>query len=180
MFLHQSWIQKPFCSPFCNLSLSCTNSPWPNIKGIWFVSCWTVYQEEVFQLVGIPLVKSALAGYNTSILSYGQVNDSCSTCSKFNLFIKLKIYYLVYVCIHFEWISRILIRLEVERRTQCGVHRVQWLTIPHPIVSRVSFLASSKCYSQKFKEYVLLSNVIKLILVMWCPSFYFSTVIYPM
>ncbi|KAJ4838841.1 hypothetical protein Tsubulata_013940 [Turnera subulata] len=29
-------------------------------------------QEDVFQLVGIPLVKSALAGYNASILSYGQ------------------------------------------------------------------------------------------------------------
>ncbi|KAJ9182577.1 hypothetical protein P3X46_006558 [Hevea brasiliensis] len=32
-------------------------------------------QEDVFQLVGIPLVKSALAGYNTSILSYGQTGS---------------------------------------------------------------------------------------------------------
>lgn len=31
------------------------------------------YQEDVFQLVGVPLVKNALAGYNTSILAYGQV-----------------------------------------------------------------------------------------------------------
>jgi len=30
-------------------------------------------QEDVFQLVGVPLVKNALAGYNTAILSYGQV-----------------------------------------------------------------------------------------------------------
>ncbi|KAG5081718.1 hypothetical protein AAZX31_02G279200 [Glycine max] len=29
-------------------------------------------QEDIFQSVGVPLVKSALAGYNTSILSYGQ------------------------------------------------------------------------------------------------------------
>ncbi|KAM7280331.1 hypothetical protein ACFE04_007465 [Oxalis oulophora] len=29
-------------------------------------------QEEIFQLVGIPMVKDALAGYNASILSYGQ------------------------------------------------------------------------------------------------------------
>ncbi|WJX64872.1 hypothetical protein P8452_49602 [Trifolium repens] len=29
-------------------------------------------QEDVFQSVGVPLVKNALAGYNTSILSYGQ------------------------------------------------------------------------------------------------------------
>ncbi|PRQ32083.1 putative plus-end-directed kinesin ATPase [Rosa chinensis] len=29
-------------------------------------------QEDVFQTVGVPLVKNALAGYNTSILSYGQ------------------------------------------------------------------------------------------------------------
>ncbi|EEF33351.1 Chromosome-associated kinesin KIF4A, putative [Ricinus communis] len=32
-------------------------------------------QEDLFQLVGIPLVKSALAGYNTSILSYGQTGS---------------------------------------------------------------------------------------------------------
>ena len=31
------------------------------------------HQEDVFQTVGVPLVKNALAGYNTSILSYGQV-----------------------------------------------------------------------------------------------------------
>ena len=31
------------------------------------------FQEDVFQLIGVPLVKNALAGYNTSILSYGQV-----------------------------------------------------------------------------------------------------------
>ena len=30
-------------------------------------------QEDIFQSVGVPLVKNALAGYNTSILSYGQV-----------------------------------------------------------------------------------------------------------
>ncbi|GAA0162951.1 microtubule binding motor protein [Lithospermum erythrorhizon] len=29
-------------------------------------------QDDVFQLVGVPLVKNALAGYNTSILAYGQ------------------------------------------------------------------------------------------------------------
>ncbi|CAB4277939.1 unnamed protein product [Prunus armeniaca] len=29
-------------------------------------------QEDVFQKVGVPLVKNALAGYNTSVLSYGQ------------------------------------------------------------------------------------------------------------
>ncbi|XP_062077549.1 kinesin-like protein KIN-12F [Humulus lupulus] len=29
-------------------------------------------QEDVFECVGVPLVKSALAGYNTSIVSYGQ------------------------------------------------------------------------------------------------------------
>ncbi|KAK4804375.1 hypothetical protein SAY86_004192 [Trapa natans] len=29
-------------------------------------------QEDIFQTVGVPLVKDALAGYNTSILSYGQ------------------------------------------------------------------------------------------------------------
>ncbi|KAM7504252.1 hypothetical protein LguiB_003156 [Lonicera macranthoides] len=32
-------------------------------------------QEDVFQLVGVPLVKSALAGYNTSILAYGQTGS---------------------------------------------------------------------------------------------------------
>lgn len=31
------------------------------------------FQEDVFQLIGVPLVKNALSGYNTSILSYGQV-----------------------------------------------------------------------------------------------------------
>ena len=30
-------------------------------------------QEDIFQSVGVPLVKNALDGYNTSILSYGQV-----------------------------------------------------------------------------------------------------------
>lgn len=38
-----------------------------------FCFCFCSYQEEVFQCVGVPLVKNALAGYNTSILSYGQV-----------------------------------------------------------------------------------------------------------
>lgn len=32
-------------------------------------------QEDVFELVGVPLVKSALAGYNTSILAYGQTGS---------------------------------------------------------------------------------------------------------
>ncbi|KAK2987078.1 hypothetical protein RJ640_004804 [Escallonia rubra] len=32
-------------------------------------------QEDVFQLVGVPLVKSTLAGYNTSILAYGQTGS---------------------------------------------------------------------------------------------------------
>ncbi|KAK3032485.1 hypothetical protein RJ639_037298 [Escallonia herrerae] len=32
-------------------------------------------QEDVFQLVGVPVVKSALAGYNTSILAYGQTGS---------------------------------------------------------------------------------------------------------
>lgn len=32
-------------------------------------------QEDIFQLVGVPLVKDALAGYNTSILSYGQTGS---------------------------------------------------------------------------------------------------------
>ncbi|XVF03716.1 hypothetical protein REPUB_Repub05bG0017600 [Reevesia pubescens] len=32
-------------------------------------------QEDVFQLIGVPLVKNALAGYNTSILSYGQTGS---------------------------------------------------------------------------------------------------------
>jgi hypothetical protein len=31
-------------------------------------------QEDVFQSVGVPLVQNTLAGYNTSILSYGQVH----------------------------------------------------------------------------------------------------------
>ncbi|KAI9115666.1 hypothetical protein K1719_013335 [Acacia pycnantha] len=30
------------------------------------------YQEDIFQSVGVPLVKNSLAGYNTSLLSYGQ------------------------------------------------------------------------------------------------------------
>lgn len=37
----------------------------------------------MFQTVGVPLVKNALAGYNTSILSYGQV---------FNHMPRLKLY----------------------------------------------------------------------------------------
>ncbi|KAK9268639.1 hypothetical protein L1049_000396 [Liquidambar formosana] len=32
-------------------------------------------QEDIFQLLGVPLVKNALAGYNTSILSYGQTGS---------------------------------------------------------------------------------------------------------
>ncbi|XP_024977045.1 kinesin-like protein KIN-12F [Cynara cardunculus var. scolymus] len=32
-------------------------------------------QEDVFQLVGVPMVKSAMAGYNTSILAYGQTGS---------------------------------------------------------------------------------------------------------
>ncbi|XP_022735456.1 kinesin-like protein KIN-12F [Durio zibethinus] len=32
-------------------------------------------QEDVFQLIGVPLVKDALTGYNTSILSYGQTGS---------------------------------------------------------------------------------------------------------
>ncbi|GAV87247.1 LOW QUALITY PROTEIN: Kinesin domain-containing protein/Kinesin-related domain-containing protein, partial [Cephalotus follicularis] len=32
-------------------------------------------QEDIFQLVGVPLVKDALAGYNASILSYGQTGS---------------------------------------------------------------------------------------------------------
>ncbi|KAK6934542.1 Kinesin motor domain [Dillenia turbinata] len=32
-------------------------------------------QEEIFQLVGVPLVKNALSGYNTSVLSYGQTGS---------------------------------------------------------------------------------------------------------
>ncbi|OMO83693.1 hypothetical protein CCACVL1_11279 [Corchorus capsularis] len=32
-------------------------------------------QEDVFQLIGVPLVKNALAGYNTAILSYGQTGS---------------------------------------------------------------------------------------------------------
>ncbi|XP_059666492.1 kinesin-like protein KIN-12F [Cornus florida] len=32
-------------------------------------------QEDIFQLVGVPLVKNALAGYNTSVLAYGQTGS---------------------------------------------------------------------------------------------------------
>lgn len=32
-------------------------------------------QEHVFQLVGVPLVKNSLAGYNTAVLSYGQTGS---------------------------------------------------------------------------------------------------------
>lgn len=50
-------------------------------------------QEDVFQLVGVPLVKNALAGYNASILSYGQVIlDLC-----FNFDIQVWIYMIVYL-----------------------------------------------------------------------------------
>ncbi|XP_017980721.1 PREDICTED: kinesin-like protein KIN12B [Theobroma cacao] len=35
-------------------------------------------QEDVFQLIGVPLVKNALSGYNTSILSYGQTGSGKS------------------------------------------------------------------------------------------------------
>ncbi|KAF5948937.1 hypothetical protein HYC85_014894 [Camellia sinensis] len=35
-------------------------------------------QEYVFQLVGVPLVKNALAGYNTTILAYGQAGSGKS------------------------------------------------------------------------------------------------------
>jgi len=31
-------------------------------------------QEDIFQSVGVPLVRNALAGYNTTILSFGQVH----------------------------------------------------------------------------------------------------------
>ena len=44
---------------------------------------WLLLQEDVFELVGVPLVKDALAGYNASILSYGQVT------SKFSKFVAL-------------------------------------------------------------------------------------------
>ncbi|XP_028758466.1 LOW QUALITY PROTEIN: kinesin-like protein KIN-12C [Neltuma alba] len=33
---------------------------------------WNSNQEDVFQTIGVPLVKNALAGYNTTLLSYGQ------------------------------------------------------------------------------------------------------------
>ncbi|GMH14436.1 hypothetical protein Nepgr_016277 [Nepenthes gracilis] len=36
---------------------------------------WYSKQEDVFRLVGVPLVKDALAGYNASILSYGQTGS---------------------------------------------------------------------------------------------------------
>ena len=32
-----------------------------------------LYQEDAFKLIGVPLVQNALAGYNASIVSYGQV-----------------------------------------------------------------------------------------------------------
>ncbi|KAK1404992.1 kinesin-like protein KIN-12F [Heracleum sosnowskyi] len=35
-------------------------------------------QEDVFELVGVPLVKNTLAGYNTSILAYGQTGSGKS------------------------------------------------------------------------------------------------------
>ncbi|KAK4275368.1 hypothetical protein QN277_018462 [Acacia crassicarpa] len=38
------------------------------------------YQEDIFQSVGVPLVKNSLAGYNTSLLSYGQ-SGSGKTCT---------------------------------------------------------------------------------------------------
>ncbi|KAK4278368.1 hypothetical protein QN277_016223 [Acacia crassicarpa] len=33
---------------------------------------WNSKQQDVFQSIGVPLVKNALAGYNTTLLSYGQ------------------------------------------------------------------------------------------------------------
>ena len=41
-------------------------------SGVLIVSLY-LYQEDVFQCVGVPLVRNALAGYNTSVVSYGQV-----------------------------------------------------------------------------------------------------------
>lgn len=38
-----------------------------------FILLFHCSQEDIFQLVGVPLVKNSLAGFNTSILSYGQV-----------------------------------------------------------------------------------------------------------
>jgi len=36
-------------------------------------------QQDIFQLVGLPLVENCLAGFNSSIFAYGQVNFT-STC----------------------------------------------------------------------------------------------------
>ena len=35
-------------------------------------------QDEIFQLVGAPLVENCLAGFNSSVFAYGQVNYCCS------------------------------------------------------------------------------------------------------
>lgn len=73
-------MRHKFCS-LCFLSFVVTKQRLENIHlcDLSFGS----YQEDVFQLVGVPLVRNALAGYNTSILSYGQVIIDSVSCLKF-------------------------------------------------------------------------------------------------
>ena len=130
-------------------------------------------QEDVFQFVGVPLVRNALAGYNTSILSYGQVLIDALCVVFLNFQVRKGLAFVmeilrlmvinpsIYVLYFFT-------SLEAERLIQCGVRQVPWLRIPHVIVNRELFLGSSECYFLSLKEYVLLPTLIIIILLNFC------------
>lgn len=49
-------------------------------------------QEHIFQSIGVPLVKNALAGYNTTLLSFGQViSEHFHICKCFITKVRLRL-----------------------------------------------------------------------------------------
>jgi hypothetical protein len=79
-----------------------------------------VFQLDIFEHVGVPLVENCLAGFNSSVFAYGQV-------SFFSL------YFLI--LLHFCYSARFdaiyafifeIVRRGVGRLLQCGVRPILW------------------------------------------------------
>jgi hypothetical protein len=96
--------------------LQCTNwwSLSSNTHLSFLGSCFP--QLDLFQLVGAPLVENCLAGFNSSVFAYGQVTSQLVLLVPAFSFILHKMMFPALL----STLETVLLRLGVERHTQCG------------------------------------------------------------
>ncbi len=149
------------------------------------IALWAFCQQAVFEMVGLPMVENCLAGFNSSIFAYGQVehppllpcrtkfprkvvnvlqHHGCLELQSANLSLRVS-----HADIDFDgmWI-----RLGVEKPTQCGVQCLIPTLTCHPLRTVALHRVSLSGYLLAFTRYKLVG-----ILAIGAPPFPIITVI---